>query len=110
MSHEKLDDLRTFEERASSLLRKRILASGGLRLGFSINFSEGSPPTFAAREVDEEDLYSFLMAFRPFTMQGERVHLMKIFNLLERHLTNDAYKPSGPLAAIGGVRKSGSSD
>ena len=93
-----VDDLRTFNARANSLLSRRILTSGGLSLEFSIKFAQNSPLQFMTREPDEEDLRSFLVDLRPFTMAKERVHLGRTMNLLNNHLTDVALRDAVRLA------------
>jgi len=82
-----LDQLRAFVSRATSLLERRLLTSGGLDASWSINFNHATGLRFTAAEPDEEDLRSFMLDFRQFTMTGEPVHLGRIMNVLERRLT-----------------------
>src|SRR4051812_45756963 len=83
-----LDDLRAFMSRTKSLVNRRLITSGALDSGFSINFDRTSGIRLDALEPDEEDLRSFMTDFRPFTIPKERVHLGRTMNVLEQSLTD----------------------
>jgi len=80
------DQFGLFLQQADRLSKRRLMKSG---LDTSLAITAGSgPPTVTWRRPDEEDFRSFLVDLRPFIAEGEPVFLDRVFNLIERHVTN----------------------
>lgn len=87
-SQQELDNLRAFVSRAHALVNRRLVTSGGLDGGFSVNFDQTTGLRLLASHFDQEDMRAFLTDFRPFVMDGERVHLNRTMNVLDLSLTD----------------------
>jgi hypothetical protein len=83
-----VDDLRFFVSQAQQMLNRPLLTSNGLQGGFSLSFNHTTGLRFTAPEPDEEQFRSFMLDFRPFTMNSERIHLGRTMNLLEQYLSD----------------------
>jgi hypothetical protein len=49
----------------------------------------GAPVSMEMHEPDEEDLRSYLLDFRKFTMERESVFINRVFNVAHQHVTAD---------------------
>jgi hypothetical protein len=80
------DQFALFLQQADHLSKRRLMKSG-LDTNLAIT-AGGGPPTVTWKRPDEEDFRSFLVDLRPFIADGEPVFLDRIYNLIERHVTD----------------------
>lgn len=92
-----LEQLELFGRRAVELHSTRFIQSGTLE-NLSFKFSgeqigEQFKVQFSMnKEIDEEDLRSFLLTFRQFISDNEPIYIHKIFNLCHQFLNDDHLK------------------
>lgn len=85
--------LELFLERAHQLLDRRLIRDRALEAEFNIHFElVGGSMQLSAERMDEEDLRSFMLALRLFTLQKEPTQLGKVFNLLHRLLPSGEWQ------------------
>jgi hypothetical protein len=84
--------LELFVERVDELSRMRILRSSGLSSEWLMSFGVNQPTVFRSVEPDEEDLRSYLMAFRKFISPKEPVFIRSVHGLCHKHFTSDEMK------------------
>ena len=82
------DRLDLFVRRAEELLARRA-AREGLQVSFTIKATVGGPVELESTEPDEEDLRSFLMAFRKFILRREPTYLPRVRHLLKEAIEDD---------------------
>ena len=80
-----------FGERVKELCNTR-LAKQGLEVEMKISFNHETGTTINSKEPDEDDLRSFLLAFRQFVSEREPVFLPRVYNLGERSVENAELK------------------
>lgn len=73
-------------EQAERLSTRRLMQSR-VDTDLTINVG-GGLPTVTWKRPDEEEFQAFLVDLRPFISDGEPVFLDRIFNLIERHVTD----------------------
>jgi hypothetical protein len=86
-------ELERFVERANRLWQTRLIQNGfSVELSYAFRRRAPSLHTVEGRltQPHEEVLESFLMHFRPFVLQREPVYLSRVYNQLDRRLTNTA--------------------
>lgn len=86
------EHFKLFAERTEELSRMRILSRQGLTNEWSISAGRGQPLVFRAVQPDEDDLRSYLLAFRKFVSEGEPVYWRYILGLCLKHFTSDNLK------------------
>lgn len=84
-AHEKL---KLFREKAKELKQSRLLKKG-INLKFSITFDRTKGVLIETEKPDEEDLRSYLLTFRQFTLKGEPIYLPYICNLCFQNITDE---------------------
>lgn len=86
-------ELERFVERADRLRHTRLIQNGfSAELSYTFGGYGSSANTIQGRlkQPNEDDLKSFLLDFRPFTLQRDSVYLGRVYNRLEQCLTNTA--------------------
>lgn len=78
-----------FLRRAEELVATRLVRTGNLRSSFNLSFARDRPLQLSTHSPDEDDLRSFLVTFRQFTMNNEPVNVRAIHNTLWQRLTGD---------------------
>src|SRR5579859_7891329 len=90
-----LEQLELFVARCEQMKKTRLIATGSLSGGIRIRgetMPEGIVVTSELIEPNEDDLRSFLLTFRQFTMQNEPIFVQKIFDLCQLHLKDENLK------------------
>lgn len=75
--------LELFDAQIQELLKTKLLETNR-NIGLSVGWKQGEPLMIETTLFDEEQLRSFLLAFRPFYMQKEPIHLYKVANVVHR--------------------------
>lgn len=88
---EVLERFRVFREAVDELWSRRIVATGALNAHFGMSVNE-SGTTVTVADPDEEDLRSFLIDFRLFTLKKEPVYFRRVLNLCARVIVDDAWR------------------
>lgn len=83
------DELDLFVQRVDELHRTRLVRTGGLRASFNLSAARDRPLELTTHSPDEDDLRSFLLTFRQFTLKGEPIEAGRIANRLWSDLTGD---------------------
>lgn len=81
-----------FVQRTDELSRIRIIRNQGLSSEWSISIGHNEPAVFRSVQPDEEDLRSYLMAFRKFVSEREPLFIGYIHGLCHKHFTSDELK------------------
>lgn len=85
------ETLRRFVDRAEQLQTRRIIRDDELKTSLQIKGELHRPVTMNHHEPDEENLRSYLVDFRKFTMSGESVFMNWVFGVAYRHITSDEF-------------------
>lgn len=85
------DTLRRFVYLADRLQTRRIVQEEDLKSTLHLHGGTNQPLQVSHHMPDEEDLRSYLVDFRMFTMEREPVFIRRIFNLAYCHITPDEY-------------------
>jgi len=83
-------ELERFVERADRLRHTRLMQNG-LSTELSYKFDIRTSPSLIQgqlRQPNEDDLKAFLLDFRPFVLQREPVYVGRVYDQLERRLTD----------------------
>jgi hypothetical protein len=86
------EQLDLFVRRTEELIATRLVRSGSLRASLNLRAAQNQPVQLTTHAPDEDDLRSFLLTFRQFTLQNEPVHAPSIHNNLWRRLTGDGVR------------------
>lgn len=86
------ENLELFVVRVEELFRMRIILNQGLSSSWSFSIGMGRPAVFSAASPDEEDLRSYLLAFRKFISKDEPLFLGYVHNLCQKSFTSDELK------------------
>jgi len=78
-----------FVRRVEELHRTRLVRTGGLRASFNLSAAKNRAVDFSTHSPDEDDLRSFLLTFRQFTLKGEPIEAGRIANQLWQELIGD---------------------
>ena len=68
------------------------LIKAGFSASVQLDFDRARGIQWSLREPEEDDLRSYLLTFRQFTLDHEPVFLSKIFNLCEKYISDDFLK------------------
>jgi hypothetical protein len=83
--------LEMFDSQVKELLNTKLLESDK-NIKLTISGEKGEPIKTEATLFDEEQLRSFLLAFRPFYMEKEAIHFYKVANVVYRYLDTQFVK------------------
>jgi hypothetical protein len=83
------ETLRRFVYHVDQLQTRRIIRDDDLRSSLQIKGGTHKPLVTNHHEPDEEDLRSYLLDFRKFTMKGEPVFINWVFGIAHRHITGE---------------------
>ena len=87
------DRLEVFVHRARELRDRGLARTALAQLNFTISWDSASQLLrYATPRIDEEDLRSFLLAFRHFISKGEPAYIERILNDCMRMLRSDHYR------------------
>jgi hypothetical protein len=85
------ESLRRFVYLADQLQTRRIIRDDELKASLQIKGELNRPIRMNHHEPDEENLRSYLVDFRKFTMQREPVFMNRVFGIAYRHITSDEF-------------------
>jgi hypothetical protein len=83
------ETLRRFVDRAEELQTRQIIQDDDLRSSLQIKGEMNQPVAMSHHEPNEENLRSYLMDFRKFTLKHEPVFINRVLNLAHRHITGE---------------------
>lgn len=83
--------LELFDGQVRELLNTKLLEANR-NIELTISWKQAEPIKTEAALFDEEQLRSFLLAFRPLYMQKEAVYFYKVANIVYRHLDTEYAK------------------
>lgn len=86
------ETLRRFVDRVESLLELRIVRHRRLDASLTFHGERGKPIVFQHSQPDEDDLRSYLLAFRKFILKGEPTFVEYVLNVAEKHVVNDSIR------------------
>ena len=87
-----IDTLRRFAYRVDELQSFRLFEQGGLRSSLNISAAQiGAPVSIGHHEPDNDDLRSYLMAFRKFLLKRDPTFIGYVFGIAHRHITNEEF-------------------
>lgn len=81
-----------FAEEVASL-QSILKKCENINVDFSINWSQGETKLISNQSINENDISSILHRIRPFFLEKERFHLIKIVNLINKNLRSDLVNP-----------------
>ena len=94
------ENFELFVTRVDDLSGMRIISNQGLLMsGWSVSLKNGQAAMFSATKPDEEDLRSYLLAFRKFTLKNEPTNVEFVHGLCNKYFRNDVLK--GHIREIG---------
>src|SRR5688500_9120657 len=76
--------IRAFKARITELRKTRLASGDRFQVNASVKLAEGMPPSFEVTLPPEDDLRSFLMAFRFFWADKEPTNCGRIANIVKR--------------------------
>ena len=85
------EQLELFVERANEI-RSLRLVKNGVNTGLKISWNKEKGLSLSFKDVDEDDLKSFLMTFRHFISKEEPIFIYRIFNICHKRILNDKIK------------------
>lgn len=83
------ETLRRFVHLADQLQTRKIIEDEELRSSLQIKGELNQPVAMNYHQPDEENLRSYLLDFRKFTMEGEPVFMNWVFGVAYRHITGE---------------------
>ena len=88
-SREDILALKLFNDRARQLRDSRIIRDNSLRSHISLNINRTTGLRIEKTFPDEDDLRSFLLIIRPFTLNNEPIYYYRILSIIREHIIDE---------------------